>query len=290
MSCIDLHIHTAASDGTDTPRAAVEKAASLGLAAVSITDHDSVSGVPEAMRAGAELGVEVVPGIEVSSDYRDNNVHILGYFIDPAAAQLRPVLDWVKTERDERNEKIAAMFARDGFDISLAQLREEYPDSVLGRPHFCEHLMRKGYISSVKEGFEKYLGEGKPYYLPKRRISIAKAVETIVAAGGVPVLAHPMQYRYPEPELIELIETAKTLGIRALEAYLNISKYIRISSYNKFSAEQTAWLLRAAEKYGMGVSGGSDYHGTRKTHISMGTGCGNLAIPYSVLEELKKLR
>lgn len=279
MSCIDLHIHTAASDGTDTPRAALEKAASLGLAAVSITDHDSVSGVPEAMRAGAELGVEVVPGIEVSSDYRDNNVHILGYFIDPAAAQLRPVLDWVKTERDERNEKIAAMFARDGFDISIAQLREEYPDSVLGRPHFCEHLMRKGYISSVKEGFEKYLGEGKPYYLPKRRISIAKAVETIVAAGGVPVLAHPMQYHYPEPELIELIETAKALGVRALEAY-----------YSEFSAEQTAWLLRAAEKYGMGVSGGSDYHGTRKTHISMGTGCGNLAIPYSVLEELKKLR
>ena len=171
------------------------------------------------------------------------------------------------------------MFERDGFDISLAQLREEYPDSVLGRPHFCEHLMRKGYISSVKEGFEKYLGEGKPYYLPKRRISIAKAVETIVAAGGVPVLAHPMQYRYPEPKLIELIETAKALGVRALEAY-----------YSEFSAEQTVWLLRAAEKYGMGVSGGSDYHGTRKTHISMGTGCGNLAIPYSVLEELKKLR
>lgn len=279
MNCIDLHIHTTASDGTDPPRAAVEKAASLGLAAVSITDHDSVSGVPEAMRAGAELGVEVVPGIEVSSDYRDNNVHILGYFIDPAAPELRPVLDWVKTERDERNEKIAAMFERDGFDISIAQLREEYPDSVLGRPHFCEHLMRKGYISSVKEGFEKFLGEGKPYYLPKRRISIAKAVETIVAAGGVPVLAHPMQYHYPESELIELIETAKALGIRALEAY-----------YSEFSAEQTAWLLRAAEKYGMGVSGGSDYHGTRKTHISMGTGCGNLAIPYSVLEELKKLR
>ena len=133
--------------------------------------------------------------------------------------------------------------------------------------------------AATLEGFEKFLGEGKPYYLPKRRISIAKAVETIVAAGGVPVLAHPMQYHYPEPELIELIETAKTLGVRALEAY-----------YSEFSAEQTAWLLRAAEKYGMGVSGGSDYHGTRKTHISMGTGCGNLAIPYSVLEELKKLR
>ena len=188
-------------------------------------------------------------------------------------------LGYVVADVTACNEKIAAMFERDGFDISLAQLREEYPDSVLGRPHFCEHLMRKGYISSVKEGFEKFLGEGKPYYLPKRRISIAKAVETIVAAGGVPVLAHPMQYHYPEPELIELIETAKALGIRALEAY-----------YSEFSAEQTAWLLRAAEKYGMGVSGGSDYHGTRKTHISMGMGCGNLAIPFSALEGLRKLR
>ena len=150
MGNIDLHIHTTASDGTDTPREAVERAAAFGLSAVSITDHDSVSGVAEAMRTGAELGVEVVPGIEVSSDYRDNNVHILGYFIDPAAAALRPVLDWVKIERDERNEKIAAMFERDGFDISIAQLREEYPNSVLGRPHFCEHLMRKGYISSVR--------------------------------------------------------------------------------------------------------------------------------------------
>ena len=165
MGNIDLHIHTTASDGTDTPREAVERAAAFGLSAVSITDHDSVSGVPEAARTGAELGVEVVPGIEVSSDYRDNNVHILGYFIDPAAAALRPVLDWVKIERDERNEKIAAMFERDGFDISIAQLREEYPDSVLGRPHFCEHLMRKGYISA-RESRTTSRSAGSP--LPKR--------------------------------------------------------------------------------------------------------------------------
>ena len=285
MNCIDLHIHTTASDGTDPPRAAVEKAASLGLAAVSITDHDSVSGVPEAMRAGAELGVEGVPGIDWAEKYPESvkALHDAGHEVMSHSNHHDHynalTADQVVADVTACNEKIAAMFERDGFDISIAQLREEYPDSVLGRPHFCEHLMRKGYISSVKEGFEKYLGEGKPYYLPKRRISIAKAVETIVAAGGVPVLAHPMQYHYPEPELIELIETAKALGIRALEAY-----------YSEFSAEQTAWLLRAAEKYGMGVSGGSDYHGTRKTHISMGTGCGNLAIPYSVLEKLKKLR
>ena len=279
MNNIDLHIHTTASDGTASPREAVETAAALGHSAIAVTDHDSVAGVAEATRTGASLGVEIVPGIEVSSDYRDNNVHILGYFVDPETASLRPVLDWVQIERDERNAKIAAMFERDGFDLSLAQLREEYPDSVLGRPHFCEHLMHRGYISSVKEGFEKYLGENGPYYLPRRRISMAGAVETIVAAGGVPVLAHPLQYRYSESEVIELIETAKSLGVCALEVY-----------YSEFSAEQTAWLVRAAERYGMGVSGGSDWHGTRKPHISMGTGCGNLAIPYSILEDLRKLR
>ena len=279
MSYIDLHIHSTASDGTDTPTQIVQKAAKLGLAAIAVTDHDSVSGVAEAVQAGKEYSVEVVPGIEVSSDYRDENVHILGYFIDIDAPAMRPVLDWVKVERMDRNVKLVEMFQRDGFDISMEALLREYPGSVLGRPHFCEYLMHKGYISTVKEGFDKYLGEGKPYYLPKRRISIATAVETIVGAGGVPVLAHPFMYHYSKPEIIELIETVKDLGIRAVEAY-----------YSEFSDEQTEWLLRAAEKYGLGISGGSDYHGPRKPHIAIGTGCNNLAIPYSVLENLRKLR
>jgi len=279
MSQIDLHIHTAASDGTDSPAAAVEKAAELRLRAMSVTDHDSVSGVAEAMAAGERLGVEVVPGIEVSSDYRDNNVHILGYFIDIHNPALRPVLDWVKNERDERNAKIVGMFAADGFDISLGILNELYPNSVLGRPHMAEYLMKKGYTASVKEGFDKYLGTGKPYYLPKRRISIADAVKVIVAAGGVPVLAHPLEYHYPENETIEMIEYAKSLGIRALECY-----------YSEHSLVQQRWMLAQAERYGLGVSGGSDYHGTRKVHISMGSGTGHMDIPYSVLENLKILK
>ena len=278
MRKIDLHIHTNASDGTDSPAAAVELAAGLGLAAIGITDHDSVAGVPEAVAAGARLGVEVVPGIEVSSDYRDNNVHILGYFVDVQSPALRPVLDWVKNERDERNRKIAAMFAADGFDISLDILEQLYPNSVLGRPHFAEYLMHKGYTASVKEGFDRYLEVGRPYYLPKRRISVARAVEVIVAAGGVPVLAHPLQYGYPEKETLEMIEYAKALGVRALECY-----------YSEHSPAQQAWMLRQAERYGLGVTGGSDYHGTRKTHITMGRGTGNMEIPYAVLEQLKAL-
>jgi len=279
MDRIDLHNHSAASDGTDAPAALAEKAAALGLRAISVTDHDTVSGVAEAVEAGERLGVEVVPGIEVSSDYRDNNVHILGYFIDIDAPALRPVLDWVRNERRERNEKITAMFAAAGFAMSLEELRAEYPDSVLGRPHMAEFLMRRGYTASVQEGFDKYLGVGKPFYLPKRRISIARAVEVILEAGGVPVLAHPLQYRYPRNEVVEMIETARALGIRALECY-----------YSEHSPEEQAWLLAQAERYGLGVSGGSDYHGSRKTHIAMGSGMGGLCVPYRVLEELKTLR
>ncbi len=279
MKLIDLHIHTTASDGTDTPREIVEKAGALGLAAVGITDHDSVSGIREAEAAGAELGVEVVPGIEVSSDYRDNNVHILGYYLDPDSPALRPVLDWVRTEREKRNRKIAANLAAAGYDISLEALRAEYPDSVLGRPHFAEHLMKKGYISSVKEGFDTLLGVGKPFYLPKRRIPIAEAVSVIRAAGGVPVLAHPFQYGYSPAELTELIDTVKACGIRHLEAY-----------YSEHTPQQQAELLALAGSLGFGVTGGSDYHGTRKTHIQLGSGTGSLRVPYSVLEALRASR
>ncbi len=279
MGCIDLHIHTNASDGTDAPAEAVEKARTLGLEAIALTDHDTVSGVAEAVRAGEQLGVEVVPGIEVSSDYRDNNIHVLGYFIDPEADALRQVMDWIRVERIARNEYVVNKMADDGFDISMEELRRMYPDAVLGRPHMAEFLVKKGYVSSIREGFALYLGEGKKYYLPKRRISLARAVDTILASGGLAVLAHPLQYRYPLEEVVEMIEYARSLGVKALECY-----------YSEHSPEDERWLLARAEEYGLGVSGGSDYHGTRKTHIAMGRGMGNLAIPRRVLDELKKLR
>ncbi len=275
---IDLHIHTTASDGTDLPAEAVRKAAALGLAAMSVTDHDTVDGVGPALAAGKELGIEVVPGIEVSSDYRDNNVHILGYFIDPAAKALEEVILWVQREREIRNRRIVKMFQDDGFDLSLEELEANYPHAVLGRPHMAEMLTRKGYVSSIKEAFDLYLGEDRPYFLPKQRISIARAVEVILASGGVPVLAHPFQYHYPLREVEEMIEYTRSLGIRAIECY-----------YSLHSPEEQAWLLGRAEALGLGVSGGSDYHGTRKPHIAIGSGTGWMEVPYSVLEGLRAL-
>ena len=276
MKYIDLHVHSNASDGSDSPRALVERAAAAQLAAIAVTDHDCVGGLAEALCAGRELGVEVVPGIEVSTDYLDNNVHILGYFIDPAAPELRPVLYWVAIERNARNEKIVANLAAAGYDISMEELRETYPGAVLGRPHFCEFLVKKGNIASVKEGFDTLLGTGKPFYLPKRRISIQKAVEVIRAAGGIPVLAHPVMYGYDREGIERLFDTVTALGIRHVEAL-----------YSENSPEDEAWLLAACKRRGLGITGGSDYHGSRKPWIELGRGKGNLRVPYTVLEELK---
>ncbi|MCD8322738.1 MAG: PHP domain-containing protein [Oscillospiraceae bacterium] len=274
---IDLHIHTTASDGTDAPQAIVELAHTLGLRAIAVTDHDSVAGIAEAQTAGKALGVEVIAGIEISADYRGNRAHILGYFIDPASPALAPAVNWAVNEREARNEKIVGAMEADGFDISLEALRQAYPDAVLGRPHMAEWLMKKGYVSSVKEAFDRYLGDGMPYYRPRERMPMAQAMEVIAQAGGVPVLAHPFQYGYDEAERTAFIRAAIEAGCQGLEAY-----------YSEHSPVQRQWLLDAAAEYGLKVSGGSDYHGSRKPHIQMGSGIqGSLAVPYEVLERLR---
>ncbi|MCD8087654.1 MAG: PHP domain-containing protein [Oscillospiraceae bacterium] len=274
---IDLHIHTTASDGTDAPQAVVELAHTLGLRAIAVTDHDSVAGIAEAQAAGDALGVEVIAGIEISADYRGNRAHILGYFIDPASPALAPAVNWAVNEREARNVKIVGAMEADGFDISLEALRQAYPGAVLGRPHMAEWLMKKGYVSSIKEAFDRYLGDGMPYYRPRERMPMAQAMEVIAQAGGVPVLAHPFQYGYDEAERVAFIQAAIKSGCQGLEAY-----------YSEHSPDQRQWLLDAAAEYGLKVSGGSDYHGSHKPHIQMGSGIqGSLAVPYEVLERLR---
>lgn len=276
---IDLHVHTTASDGTDAPARVVELAKESGLSAVAITDHDSVAGVEEALAAGRKLDMEVIPGIEISADYQGHKAHIVGLFVDHTCEKLRPVLDWTVYERATRNEKIVGAMAADGFDISLDILNALYPDSVLGRPHMAEYLMKKGYVSSVKEAFDRYLGEGCPYYRDKERLSMEMAVTAIRQSGGLAVLAHPLQYGYDQASLDRFLHTGKELGCAALEAY-----------YSDHTPDQQAMLLAAAPRLGLAVSGGSDYHGARKPHIQLGSGIKNtLHIPYTVLEQLKTL-
>ena len=276
---IDLHIHTTASDGTLTPRQAVTLAGRLDLAAIAVTDHDTTAGLLEAMVAGAELGVEVIPGIELAADYRGRSVHILGYFIDPGAAWLQQALAWSVGRRDARNGQIVAAMKQDGFPISLEALQAEHPDAVLGRPHIAEWLMRHGYAASVEDAFRRWLNKGGPYYRPRERMTLRQAVQAIRGSGGLAGVAHPLQYGFPPAELEAFLLAAREAGCRALEAH-----------YSKYGPDQQRDLCRTADRLGMALSGGSDFHGDRKPDIQMGSGIdGSLRVPYGVLERLRTL-
>ena len=274
---VDLHVHTTASDGTYTPRQAVELAQELGLAAIAVTDHDTVAGLPEAMAAGAALGVEVIAGVEMNAQYRDKGVHIVGLFIDPAAESLRAATDFAVRARDERNEKMIAAMAADGFAVTVGDLRRAHPGAVLGRPHIAQWLMDHGFATSVDDAFRRYLGRRGRYYIPRARMALARAAASIRQAGGLAVAAHPLEYGYEGEELEAFLRAAKDAGCGAMEVW-----------YPGYSEEERAMLLDLAGRLGLAPSGGSDFHGGRKPHIAMGTGRdGDLAVPYEVLEGLR---
>ena len=275
MSRIDLHVHTTASDGTCLPAEAVELAARQGLTAIAVTDHDTVLGYNEARAAGERLGIEVIPGIEISTKY-DRAVHILGYYIDPESKSLEPVLNWIVEDRDKRNRKMAEMMAADGLPVSYEMMHERY-GAVIGRPHFAEMLVELGLAGSVQDAFDRFVEKGQKYYQPRTILPIDQAVEIIVKAGGVPVLAHPFQYRMDDALLRELIEHCMGFGLRGIEC-----------RYTGYDEEMVAYLEALAAEYGLIRTGGSDFHGTNKPHIALGRGLGKLSVPDEYLLELKE--
>lgn len=275
MKRIDLHVHTTASDGTVSPAGAVKLAHETGLAAIAITDHDTVSGYAEAAEAGEKYGVEVVPGIEISTKY-GRAVHILGYYIDPNSEKIAPVLDWVVHDRDERNRKMAELMAADGLPVSYEEMHRRF-GAVIGRPHFAEVLVELGLAKDVRDAFDRYVEKGQKYYLPRNFLSIERSIEIICQAGGVAVLAHPFQYKLDDVGLRELIEHCMESGLRGMEC-----------RYSGYSREQCKYLGHLAEEYGLIKTGGSDFHGEVKKHISLGIGTGSLEVPYKYLEKLRE--
>ena len=272
MREIDLHIHTTASDGTCTPREVVRLAVEQGLRAIAVTDHDTIVGHGEAMLAAMDYDIELVPGIEISTKY-GVAVHILGYFLE----DLVPLLKGVVNDRDIRNAKMAALMAADGLPVSYAKMKERF-GAVIGRPHFGELLVEFGLARDVSDAFARFVGKGQKYYVPRTTIDIDTSVEAVVASGGVPVMAHPFQYKKSDGELRELIERCMDHGLRGIEC-----------RYSGYDAEQVAYLEGLAEEYGLLKTGGSDFHGENKPHISLGTGIGGeLDVPYEWLERLKE--
>lgn len=280
MNYIDLHVHSTFSDGTVAPSELVKLAVKQGLSAFALTDHDTVRGLKEAMSTAADFqkqGVQIyiIPGVEMSAAFQGSDIHILGLNINPKDTALLHALEGAEEERHTRNRKMADKLAAAGLDIAYEDVQRLEPNAVITRAHFAKYLVEKGYVSSNKEAFSKYLHSKSPYYVSRNYLSPEEAILLIINAGGIPVLAHPLLYHLEEAKLRHLILHLKETGLKGLEAI-----------YTCNSKNDEAFVRSLARQYGLLISGGSDFHGSNKPDISMGTGKGNLKIPFSLLKEL----
>ena len=276
MHTIDLHVHSNASDGSMTPSELVAYAMEQDLYAFALTDHDTVEGIEEALKAADGLPIEVIPGIELSAEYQGQDIHILGYNIDYKDEDFLKTVGYYRHLRENRNVEMLERLQALGFPITDTLLEERFGrDTVITRAHYAMFLQEKGIVCSTNEAFERFLSPGCPCYVPRRRISVTDAVKLILKAKGKPVLAHPVLYHLDEAALDTLTALLKEAGLMGIEA---------IYSKNQDGDEERFRAL--AKKYDLFITGGSDFHGTAKPRLLLGTGYGNLAIPAELLEQL----
>ena len=280
---IDLHTHSNKSDGSFTPAELIDLAVQKGITYIALTDHDSIEGIDEAKRRAEEISsssdtkISVIPGIEFSTDWNGRDVHVVGLNIDHTNKEFVGKLDFFLDSREGRNRKMAENLRNVGIGISYDALLKSFPDSVLTRAHFARYLYEYGYVRSTHEAFERYLGPDAPCYVPREKITPVQAVEMTLMAGGIPVLAHPLIYKFGDEKLRELIAEMKEYGLVGIEAM-----------YSTHSSEDEEYIKALAKECGLKISGGSDFHGTNKPGIDLGTGCGNLDIPEQVWFDLAK--
>jgi predicted metal-dependent phosphoesterase TrpH len=265
----DLHCHSTESDGTLTPRQLVELARDLNLRSLSLTDHDTIAGVEEAKKAGEELGVRVLSGVEISVEYAGKTVHMLGYCFDAGAAKLQAELERLVRGRNERNVKIVQRLNELGLAVTLEEVEAEAGGKVVGRPHIARVLLRHGYVQTWEEAFDKYLARGAAAYFERLRFTPHDAVALIREAGGVAVLAHPKYVALHEGETLDdIVQSLVQAGLEGIECY-----------YTEHTPEETAQYIELAKRYNLVITGGSDFHGDVKPEISLGSGTGALFIP-----------
>jgi len=258
---VDLHCHSTASDGTLSPAEVVRLAQRNGLCALALTDHDTIGGIAEAASEAKKIGIDFLPGIEISAEYpQPGTMHILGYGIDSASATLKDLTHQLITGRDNRNPRIVAKLNELGVTVSMVEWEAEAKGGVLGRPQLAAILMRKGYVTSIKQAFDKYLGQGAPGYFDKERLSPRRALEMIRQSGGLPVLAHPVQLRTQnDAQLERVVKDLLDLGLAGIEVI--------------HSDHDSLWIdkcTRLADRFHLLKTGGSDFHGTNKKDIDLG--------------------
>jgi predicted metal-dependent phosphoesterase TrpH len=247
VSKVDLHIHSTVSDGQLSPADIVHKAAELGLTIIAITDHDAVDGIaPALVAAQAFPGLKVIPCVEISTDVPNGEVHVLGYFIDYTDHKLEATLSRFRNSREQRAQRMITKLEDFGIHIEWQRVQEIAGSGSIGRPHIAQAMLEKGYIAALKEAFTKYISRGAPAYVEREKMTPVEAVELVLRANGLPVLAHPLTTDDLEMMVIEL----KAAGLAGLEAY-----------YNGYTADEINELLSLANKYNLIATGGSDYHG-----------------------------
>ena len=307
---IDLHVHSNRSDGTFTPTELVDYAIEKGLSAFALTDHDTVEGLEEAIAYADKLRTDtafanhstdstsnrcqlppspdceapnhyavptIIPGIEFSTEYQGRDIHIVGLDIDYKNPEFVSYLKDFVDSRILRNQKMCALLREAGIDISYEKLLAEFPDAVITRAHYAAYLMHHGYTKSLPEAFERYVGDHCPYFVPREKVTPSQAVELVLKAGGIPVLAHPVLYRMSDDRLDHLVSELKNAGLIAIEAI-----------YSTYNAGEERRMRVLAAKYDLLISGGSDFHGANKPDIDLGNGKGRLYIHDSVWEDLRK--
>ena len=247
---------------------------------VSFSRNDAADRLPAASMSDADASMpqvsEVIPGIELSTEYQGKDIHMVGLFIDYRQPEFAHYLEDFIHSRENRNEKMCALLREHDIDITYETLLAEFPGAVITRAHFARYLLSHGYIQSMKEAFDRYVGDHCPCFVPREKVTPAQAVELILGAGGVPVLAHPILYHMSDERLDTLVAELKKIGLVGIEAIY--------STYNTAEERQIRGL---ASKYDLKISGGSDFHGANKPKIDLGTGWGKLYVPDEVLENLR---
>jgi len=269
---VDLHLHSTASDGRFSPADLIRKAAAEGLAFIALTDHDTVDGIAAALEAAREFsGLRLIPGIEISTDIPEGEVHILGYFIDHTNRNFQAALEKMRDSRWERARRMVTKLEKMSCPVDWERVREIAGGGTIGRPHIAQAMMERGYIEFFQEAFEKYIGRDGPAYVEREKVTPSGAVELIVQAGGLPVLAHPLTI--PEPE--QLATKLQAVGLIGIETY-----------YASYAAEDVQRLITIADRHNLVTTGGTDFHGINANAETL---IGGVEIPEESVERLLAL-
>ncbi len=285
MNAIDLHVHSTSSDGTLAPSELVLLAKKKNLSAFALTDHDTVDGIAEAISAAEALrketgsAPEVIPGIELSTEYQGADIHIVGLFVPYDSPLFLERLAAFQDSRDLRNRKMCDLLTAAGYTLTYEELQAECPDAVITRAHFAALLMKKGYVKSRNEAFDRFIGDHCPYYIPREKITPAEAVHFLKENGALAILAHPVLYGMSKTRLTELITLLKAEGLDGIEAV-----------YSTYTPSDERDIRTLAKQFDLILSGGSDYHGGNKPDIDLGTGRGHLFVPEEFLTDIRAKR